>query len=1250
MLAAALVAAGVALAVGGVASGASATTGDISGTITDDDGAPVWRACVSAHLTPDEPLFAITTTETDGTYTLADLPPGGIHLRATDCLRSELATTWADATVQATTSVTVDVEMERVGVGFLRATTSPAVPSQIRIDGLPADDWGLTWVQVPAGRHEVSYSDVPGLVEAEPTVVTVHEGQTTTVDSSNEATGFLRVVTDPALPSTIEVDGWTRNDWGVWTELPVGEYGVCFGPVPGFTEPSCTGVAVVEGETTTHTGVFAVGSPLEDLEAHGFLRVTTSPPVPSRVVVDGIPRDTWGLTWTKLRPGIHTVSFTDVPGFETPEEIVVEVHEGQTTTVEGVFDRLGSLRVTTNPPSPATIYVDGVAANDWGLWTAAAPGDHLVCVGAAPSFVPPPCETISVTAGELTQIEMASGGPDTTAPPTPTGLVDDPLHGAVSLVWDRVPARDLAGYHVYDTTGGGGDRLTESPIRDPEYLHSGVPDGTDRTYEVTSIDLYGNESAAAVTGTVTPAAAPITEHCGDIATSETWDDSSVHILTCTVSVQDGATLTIEAGAVVKLPPLGPPGSGGNLLLIYGGLDVNGTPSDAVVVTLTTDDTAAGDTNGDGDATAPAPPSDGQISAHIGLINAGAVDIDGVDMRWGGIVGTGEDPEDGFPSSVGPVTIQRSTLRHNASITMAQTAGALVVADNTIENRGPADYFQHGICVIRTDSDVVDVTTPVTITGNTVRGVYSTSDYSGCEGHGISVVYREQTSPDAPTVANNHVDDTNRAAIEITSPALDLDRLGDNSSGDNTVRVVSLAGTIVEDATLGPSQLPFAIGEGLNPFEGALVIGEGATVTVLPGSTLMSFGGFLEVQGGLDVNGTPVDPVVFTSLSDDSTDGDTDRNGMRTPVPPGTGWAGIAVSGSEGSVAIDGADFRYGTGIRSGPGFSDNQHAGDVEIRNSRFLIGMVSLERWLGSVAIVDNSFVNDGRGNLWAGICVDHRGLDGTTTSVEVTGNDVTGAFAVGSTDYPCDGRGIEVLTADDSTVDPVIRDNAVHLTDNEAIAVWSDRLDVANLIGNTATDYTKPVLAIGGTIVANATLGPASSLELPLVPDLFRGTFQEDENLTSFVTIAPGVTVTVPAGTNMWSLGPGWRVEGTLDVDGATEAPVVFAAYPTLPELYWSGLYFVDGGVGDLVGTEMHDAGVALTIDDGASVTFRGQITGNEFGVQGCSNSSSCTADVTNTDWGTHTGPAPFGTGDEVDGYVEVEPWVGQTTSLPS
>ena len=101
----------------------------------------------------------------------------------------------------------------------------------------------------------------------------------------------------------------------------------------------------------------------------GLLRVTTSPAVPSQISVDGVASDTWGLTWLEIAPGSHQVCFTAVQGFTAPGCQTLSVTSGVTTAVAGGFVARGFLKVSTSPPVPSQISVDGVPRDDWGVYT-----------------------------------------------------------------------------------------------------------------------------------------------------------------------------------------------------------------------------------------------------------------------------------------------------------------------------------------------------------------------------------------------------------------------------------------------------------------------------------------------------------------------------------------------------------------------------------------------------------------------------------------------------------------------------------------------------------------------------------------------------------------------------------------------------------------------------------------------------------------------------------------------------------------
>lgn len=140
--------------------------------------------------------------------------------------------------------------------GTLRIVTEPGAPTQIEIDGVPRDSWGVNWLKLPPGCYEISFSDVPGLHTPAPTPACVTAGQVREVTGTFESLGWLRVVLSPALPGTISVNWMPFNDWGVWTDVRPGTYVIAFGHVNGYRPPALQVVSVQVGVTTQVVGQY----------------------------------------------------------------------------------------------------------------------------------------------------------------------------------------------------------------------------------------------------------------------------------------------------------------------------------------------------------------------------------------------------------------------------------------------------------------------------------------------------------------------------------------------------------------------------------------------------------------------------------------------------------------------------------------------------------------------------------------------------------------------------------------------------------------------------------------------------------------------------------------------------------------------------------------------------------------------------------------------------------------------------------
>jgi len=123
-----------------------------------------------------------------------------------------------------------------------------------------------------------------------------------------------------------------------------------------------------------------------------------------------------------------TVSFTAVPGYQTPADISVSVTPIQLTTVTGVYTPIvattGTVTVNVTPAAAVTAgakwTLDGGATeySPGTPLTSVAAGDHTVAFTAVEGYTTPANQAITVTAGATTTVDAAY-----TAIPATTGTV-----------------------------------------------------------------------------------------------------------------------------------------------------------------------------------------------------------------------------------------------------------------------------------------------------------------------------------------------------------------------------------------------------------------------------------------------------------------------------------------------------------------------------------------------------------------------------------------------------------------------------------------------------------------------------------------------------------------------------------------------------------------------------------------------------------------------------------------------------------
>jgi len=231
-------------------------------------------------------------------------------------------------------------------------------------------------------------------------------------------------------------------------------------------------------------------------------------------------------------------------------------------------------------------------------------------------------------------------------------------------------------------------------------------------------------------------------------------------------------------------------------------------------------------------------------------------------------------------------------------------------DATDTRPGPGDWT--GI-VAGSGSRVALRNTNVRYAANGLRGNADAITITGGAWSRLSYAAIDVTTPDARirNVAVSHAGDI---PFYVQSDQLDLSRLTGNTATDGA-RGFALNGTITASTPWPAQPMPWVLHCGV-------IIDQAATVTIEPATIIKTDGcglGGLYVDGTLTAEGTAADPVVLTSITDDSIGGDTNHDATDTRPGPGD-WTGIVYRSPSRSVTsnLGFIDIRYaGTGMDVG---------------------------------------------------------------------------------------------------------------------------------------------------------------------------------------------------------------------------------------------------------------------------------------------------------------------------------------------
>lgn len=411
-----------------------------------------------------------------------------------------------------------------------------------------------------------------------------------------------------------------------------------------------------------------------------------------------------------------------------------------------------------------------------------------------------------------------------------------------------------------------------------------------------------------------------------------------HVEDGNITINSGATLTINAGVVVKHEMTSGYSVVPRSILVNGTLALPAS-GNRVYFTSDRDDTVGGDSNGDGTGTSPAAGDWGYIKYSA----AGNV-LQNAEIRYAGIGRySGWTATEKYQIWVNGVvtTITGCNFRNAYETTLYYVAPSGAVSAPSITNNS----IQNCVVAINLTPSSSFITSP-TISGNTISATSNgiiitgaaaappvatisgnTISSPGTTGEGVSLTYPAATTQinsntiesvlqglvinnGSPSVTGNTF--RNAGEFPLTQINTCFPIYSGNTITGNEKQAIRAYGTIASNGTWPNIQglgLPYHIEDG------SLTIASGAQLTINTGVVVKAemTSGYSVTNRSIIVNGVLELPgsgnrVIFTSDRDDTVGGDS--NGDGTSTSPASGDWGCIQYNAAGNV-LENADLRYG---------------------------------------------------------------------------------------------------------------------------------------------------------------------------------------------------------------------------------------------------------------------------------------------------------------------------------------------------
>jgi len=413
---------------------------------------------------------------------------------------------------------------------------------------------------------------------------------------------------------------------------------------------------------------------------------------------------------------------------------------------------------------------------------------------------------------------------------------------------------------------------------------------------------------------------PATYVSGQITKDTTWTaTNSPYVVQGQVTVNPGITLTIDPGVIVKFEDRA-------YMNINGNLNAKGVAKDKIHFTSIKDDSVGGDTNGDGNATSPAP------ADYLGILimeNATG-NIDNAVVQYGGYNSKmicdflnykicSAIRNDGY------LKITNSLISDN-KYAIQGDGGSLIVDSSVIK-----DNLGDGIDFLSVNHERKE-----NILIN--KSVFSNNQFYGFH---ITVFATSSLSVNNTSFNNNgYGDGYIRGPVNFINSGNVTNGLGPNG--------FRISGSLVTDQ-IWNSGVPFVLDRS------TVSVGPGKTLTIKPGTVIKFEGNRLDIYGNLIATGTPSSKIHFTSIKDDTVGGNT--NGTTTPPRPGD-YEGIYFYNNANGL-FENATLRY-AGAFSVPGLSYgvvNNNGGNVSISKSQISDNLLGIDL-KGGFLMVDSAIL----------------------------------------------------------------------------------------------------------------------------------------------------------------------------------------------------------------------------------------------------------------------------------------------------